>query len=98
MQQIQLADKVYKDAQRRAAEAGFASVDEYVADVLINDVFEDGGEETPDLEHLFTPERLAKIDAALADVKAGHFLTSDQVDAELAKCRDEWVQNKSRQK
>jgi hypothetical protein len=98
MHQVQLADDVYKDAQRRAAEAGFSSVDDYVADVLTNDLFENSGEETPNLDHLFTPERLAHIAAAQADVKAGRVLTSEQVDAELAKCRDEWLQNKSRRK
>ena len=34
MHQIQLNDVLFQEAQRRAAEAGFESVDEYVAEVL----------------------------------------------------------------
>ena len=76
---------LYKEAQRRAAEAGFASVDEYVADVVSHDLVEDVGAGTPNLDHLFTPERLAHIDEAEAQIKAGNYFTSEQADAELAK-------------
>ena len=37
MQQVNLTDQLYQEAQRRATEAGFASVDEYVASILSSD-------------------------------------------------------------
>jgi hypothetical protein len=91
MQQIQLSDQLYQEAQRRAAEAGFASVDEYVADIVSVDLVDDDRGGTPDLDHLFTPERLAHIDKAAAQIKSGQFFTSEQADAELAKRRAEWL-------
>jgi hypothetical protein len=41
MHQIQLNDQLYQEAKQRAAEAGFVSVDEYVADVLQTDLREE---------------------------------------------------------
>jgi PHD/YefM family antitoxin component YafN of YafNO toxin-antitoxin module len=92
MHQIQLADELYQQAERRAGDAGYASVDEYIADVLA-DYLADGPD---DFDRLFTPERLAHIDAELAKVKAGHFLTTEESDAELAKRRAEWLQKHPR--
>ena len=68
-------------------QAGFASVEDYVADVLA----QDSQDETPDLDHLFTPERMALIRDADAQIDAGKFHTSAQVEAELAKSREEWL-------
>lgn len=74
MQQIQLDDQLFQEAQRRAAEVGFESVDQYVADVLQHDL-----EDAENLDHFFTPERLAHIDRAAAQVDAGQGLTAGQV-------------------
>jgi hypothetical protein len=87
MHQVNLNDQLYQDVQRRAAEAGFTNVDDYVADVLSHDL----NEETPNLDHFFTPERMAQIDQSLASAAAGNVYTSEQVDDELAKRRDEWL-------
>jgi len=92
MQQVQLNDHLYKKVQRRAAEAGFSTVDEYIADVLSHDLHEG----TENLDPLFTPERLAHIDKAEAEIKAGNFYTTDQADAELAKRRAEWLRKNPR--
>ena len=83
MHHIQLNDQLYQDAQRRAVEAGFDSVDEYVADVLLHDL-----EVAENLDHLFTPERLAHIDRAAAQIDAGQGLTADQVRAHFRKKRE----------
>jgi hypothetical protein len=74
MQQIQLDDQLFQEARRRAAEVGFESVDQYVADVLQHDL-----EDADNLDHLFTPERLAHIDRAAAQIDAGQGLTAGQV-------------------
>ncbi|HEY3330672.1 MAG TPA: hypothetical protein VGK19_11660 [Capsulimonadaceae bacterium] len=87
MYQVQLTDQVYDQAKRRAAEAGFDSVDEYVADLLSDDF-----SESPNLDHLFTPERLAHIDDVVARVNAGEkTLTMDEFDANLAEFRANWI-------
>jgi len=87
MPQVQLDDEVFKVAQRRAADAGYPSVDAYVADVVVHDA----SDEIDNLDHFFTPERLAHIDSADADIKSGKFVTSEQADEELAKRRAEWL-------
>jgi soluble cytochrome b562 len=92
MHQVQLADQLYKDAQRRASEAGFSTVDEYVADVLSHDLSPDA----TDFDHLFTPDRLAHIDKAAAEIDAGEFYTTEQAATELAKRRAEWLRKNSR--
>lgn len=92
MHQIQLNDQLYQEALRRATEAGFPSVDDYVADVLQHDLHA----ETESFDHLFTPERIDHIDRAAAEIDAGQGLTPDQVDAELANRRDEWLRQNVR--
>lgn len=90
MPQITLDDQVYQKAQLRAEEAGFASVDEYVADVLVHDF----DPETPDLDHLFTPERMALIDKGIADIEAGRFFTREESERHLEKVKEEWRQKR----
>jgi hypothetical protein len=93
MHHIQLPDQLYENVQRRAAESGFASVDDYVADVLTGDLQSD----TPNLDYFFTPARVAKIQAADAQIDAGNCYSSTQADAELAKRREQWVRRNSEQ-
>jgi hypothetical protein len=75
MHQIQLEDQLYREAERRASAAGFVTVDQYVADVLQQDLLE----ETENLDFLFTPERLAHIDRAAAQIDAGQGIQAEQV-------------------
>jgi hypothetical protein len=92
---VQLNEQLFKQAQRRAAEAGFASGDEYVADVVSQDLVGEVLPETPNLDHLFTPERLAEIEAAEADVKAGHYYTAEEVREHFKRKRAEWDRQNS---
>jgi predicted transcriptional regulator len=87
---VQLDDRLYQQAKQRAAEAGFASVDEYVADVVSHDLIEDLDAEQPDLQHLFTPERLAEIDAGFAEIQAGKCFTAEEVREHFKQKRAEW--------
>jgi hypothetical protein len=91
MQQIQLSDQLYQEAQRRAAEAGFASVDEYVADRLHFDFAED----QDNFDDRFTPEIIAHLDRISEEMKAGKSVSIEEAEEHLAKVRDEWL--KSRQ-
>lgn len=93
MQQVQLDDRHYKEAQRRAAEAGFSSVDEYVAEMVNDDLTEGNGEETPNLNHLFTPEVIADLDRISAEIKAGgKTYSTDEVREHFKKKREECLQ------
>ena len=76
MHQIQLTEQVYLEVQKAAAARGFETVEAYIADVAHEDLEED------EFTHLFTPERLAKIDKARADVQAGNVLSKEQVEAQ----------------
>ena len=75
MYQIQLNDQLYQEARRHALASGFVTVDEYIADVLQHDLHE----ESENLDYLFTPERLAHIDRAAAQIDAGQGIPAEQV-------------------
>ena len=75
MPQVQLNDQVYTEAEHQAINAGFTSVDEYIAELVTNDLLES----TENLDHLFTPERLAHIDRAAEQIAEGKFHTAAQV-------------------
>jgi hypothetical protein len=92
MHQVELADELYQQAERRATESGYASVDEYIAEVLAQEFMDPPA----DFDQFFTPERLALIDKEFAKVKAGDFLTAEESDAELARRRAEWLRKNDR--
>lgn len=91
MRNVQLTDELFQEAERRAQAAGFESVDEYIADFLQQDL-----SSAENLGHLFTPERLAHIDKAASDIKAGRFYTPEQVDAYLAETKASWLRDQRR--
>jgi len=47
--------------------------------------------EDDNFDHLFTPEVIAKIDAASAEADAGKLFTLDEVNERLDALRDEWL-------
>ncbi len=79
MHQVNLSDSLFEQAQRRAAEGGYSTVDDYVAELVGHDALE-----TENLDHLFTPERLAIIERASAEIEAGQVYTAEQADQQLA--------------
>ncbi len=88
MHQVHLADQLYPEAEQRAHAAGYATVDDYVADVLATDLHEE------DFDHLFTPERIAHLDQISAEVKAGaKTFTSDEVREHFQKKWEEWQED-----
>jgi hypothetical protein len=90
MQHVQLSDRLYKDAQRRAAEAGFSSVDAFIAEVVSHNLHD----ESEDLDHLFTPERIARLDRISAEIKAGgKTYTMEEVREHFEKKRKTWLEN-----
>ncbi|MEA2554444.1 MAG: hypothetical protein QOJ65_2620 [Fimbriimonadaceae bacterium] len=47
-------------------------------------------------EEFFTRDRLAKIDAALAEIKAGRLLTMSELEAQLKESRAKWLKENAR--
>jgi hypothetical protein len=90
MQQVQLelTDQIYDQAKRRAVEAGFKTVGEYIADVVSDDLAKD----SENLDHLFTPRRIAHLDKVAAEVRAGGATyTMEEVSAHLDEKRADWI-------
>ncbi len=67
MRKVQISDQLFRIAQRRAEEAGFATVEEYIADVVTQDAADDG----ENFDHLFTPELVAELDRISMAARAG---------------------------
>ena len=75
---LQLSDQLYDQVQRRAMESGFASLDEYIVDV----VAEDAAHETEDLDHRFTPKVVAHLNQIQEEIKTGAKTYSEEELAE----------------
>jgi hypothetical protein len=86
MHQVQLNDKLYKEAERRARKAGFGSVDEFVADQLETDF----SDEQEDFDARFTPQVVAQLDRISGEMKAGKSVSTEEVDQRLADVRETW--------
>jgi hypothetical protein len=89
MYQVQLNDKLYKEAERRAREAGFGSVDEFVADQLETDF----SDEQEDFDDRFTPEIVDRLDRISGEMKAGKSISIEEVDKHLADVRETWLKD-----
>jgi len=89
MRQVQLNDKLYKEAERRAREAGFTSVDQFVADQLETDFLD----EQEDFGSRFTPRVVAHLDRISADMQAGKSVSTEDVDKHLADVRETWLKD-----
>jgi len=74
MRQLQISDQLYQDILRRAKDNGFDDVEDYVTDMLEQDAAE-----TEKFRHVFTPERLAEIAEAAADMDAGKGVPAEEV-------------------
>ncbi len=74
MHQIPISDQLYQGILRRATANGFNDVVGYVTDLLEQDAAE------PDnFDHLFTPERIAKIQKGVAQIDAGQTISSEEM-------------------
>lgn len=67
MQSIQLSDQLYQEALRRACDAGFESVDQYIAEIVKHHVNSSGD----DYDKIFTPQVIAQLNHIHAEVQAG---------------------------
>lgn len=71
MRQIPISDQLYQKVLVRAKANGFEGVDDYVSDLLEQELAE-----PVNFDDFFTPERLAEIKTAIAQVEAGESLTA----------------------
>jgi len=89
MQQVQLDDALYKEAERRARDAGFSSVDEFVADPLEKEF----SDEQEDFDNRFTPQVVGRLDRISDEIKAGQSVSAEEVDQHVADVREAWLKN-----
>lgn len=87
MNEVRLDERLYKEAQRRAEAAGFASVDEFVAERLESD-FSDAQE---DFDDRFTPPVIAHLDRISAEMLQGKSVSQGELDQHLADVRKTWL-------
>ena len=78
MPQIQLDEATFRAVQQRAADHGYDSVDAYVADLLTEQATDQTHAGTPNLDHLFTPERMVEVDRISTEIKAGAKTYTDE--------------------
>jgi hypothetical protein len=89
MHHVQLNDKLFKEAERRAREAGFGTVDEFVADQLESDF----SDEQENYDDRFTPEVVAQLDRISDDMKVGKTVSTEELDKHLSDVREAWLKN-----
>ena len=88
--QIQLSDQLFNLATRRADEAGFTSVDEYIADVVSDDITS----ETEELDHRLTPKVVAQLDQIRHEINSGaKTYSQEEVDDYLKEKANAWRQS-----
>ena len=90
MPTIQLSDPLYEAAVQRASEAGFDTVEEFVADAVAQRLDEMSTEE-PD--SFFTPRIIEKLDRAAAQADAGEFVTFEELNARIEAKQEAWLAN-----
>lgn len=87
MYEVRIPDHVYQQVSQ-AARDQHVSLEEFVTEALQLHLQDDA----EDYNHLFTPEVIAQLDAAAADVRAGKSFTGKEVDEFLAENRKEWLE------
>ena len=91
MNEIRLSEQLYKEAARRAQAAGYATVDDFVAEQLQGEF----SVEQEDLDHHFTPEVLAHLDRISDDMKAGKSLSMEEVEKNQEAVRAAWLKKQA---
>ena len=88
--QIQLTDQLLNLATRRAGEAGFTSADEYIADMVSDDLTS----ETEDRDHRLTPKVVGHLDQIRHEINSGaKTYSQEEVDDYLKEKAKAWRQS-----
>jgi hypothetical protein len=67
MPHVQLNDNVFEAAKQRAAAGGYSNIDDYVADVVVQDL----GQDSVSFDDVFTPDRIASLEQISQEIEAG---------------------------
>lgn len=87
MHLIELTDQVYEQFQRRAFDAGFMSVEEFLENLVTNSPMN----ESTEFDRLFTAEVIAELDRVSGAIKAGAKTFSQaEVDEHFRKKSQAW--------
>lgn len=78
---ITISDQSYAAAAERARREGFSDVSGLLASLLHEDE-----------SHLFAPERLSRLDQAVAEARERGSHTLEEVDAHFAANREAWIE------
>lgn len=90
---VQLSEQLYALVQRRAVEAGFANLGEYIVDVVSKDIADE-----ENLDHRFTPAVMAHLNRIQHDIETGaKTYTDEEVDEYLQERAQAWRQSHARQ-
>ena len=89
MHNVQIADRLYQEAVRRARQAGYDSVDAFVADRLETDF----ADENDNFDDRFTPEVLVQLDRIAEEMAAGKCVSKKEMSEHLADVRATWLKN-----
>ena len=85
MFEVSIPDHIYQQA-RQAAEANHVTLAQFVAEAVQLHL-----EDTPE-SFTLSPEQVAKIRRGQAEIKAGKFLTFEQVNERSAASKAAWLQ------
>ncbi len=91
MATIEIDDGLYNKLRARAAEAGCESIEDYL-DEMVNSESADGVL----LDTLFTSERIAEIEKADEQVRAGQTVTLEESRERFRAQRDQWLRDNPR--
>jgi predicted lipid-binding transport protein (Tim44 family) len=84
---LKLTNEQVEKASQRARQAGFSDLDEYISDLVADDL----RDEAQNMAHLFTPEVVAELKQISAEAAAGgKTYTSAEVRDELRKHSEAW--------
>ncbi len=70
MPRVQIDEQVFQAVKRRAVDGGYSSVDAYIAQVVADELRGES-RETPNLDHLFTPQLVSELKAVSEKAKSG---------------------------
>jgi len=89
---LQLTDLLYAEAQRRAFESGFASLDEYIVDIVSGEL----GQETENLDHRFTPKVVSHLKQIQEEISAGATTyTESEIDEHFKERARAWRESRA---
>ena len=86
---INIPEEAYAVAVKRARTEGFGSAEVYLSDFIAGAITSDH----ENFDHIFTPELIERLDAAVAEARDGKNWTLDQMQKHFETKRQIWLDN-----